>query len=145
MNVFMESESEVAQSCLTLCDPMDCSLSGSSVHGIFQAIVLEWIAIFFSSGSSRPRDRTHVSCLPGRFFTTEPSGMARRQIVQSFFSLAFIVWLFQRLKGNNLKISLFFFKINLRREYGSSPKIHQKGERRLVESSVTQCQVLRKS
>ena len=43
-----ESENEVAQSCLTLCDPMDCSLPGSSVHGIFQAIVLEWIAIFFS-------------------------------------------------------------------------------------------------
>ena len=39
-------ESDVAQSCPTLCDPMDCSLPGSSVHGIFQAIVLEWIAIF---------------------------------------------------------------------------------------------------
>ena len=43
-----ESESEVAQSCLTLRDPMDCSLSGSSVHGIFQARVLEWGAIAFS-------------------------------------------------------------------------------------------------
>ena len=53
-----ESESEVAQSCPTLRDPMDCSQSGSSVHGIFQAIVLEWIAISFSNGSSRPRDRT---------------------------------------------------------------------------------------
>ena len=48
--------SEVAQSCLTLCNPMDCSLPGSSVHGIFQAIVLEWIAISFSRGSSQPRD-----------------------------------------------------------------------------------------
>ena len=45
---YTESESEVAQSCPTLCDPMDCSLSGSSVHGIFQARVLEWIAISFS-------------------------------------------------------------------------------------------------
>ena len=45
--------SEVAQSCLTLCDPMDCSLSGSSVHGIFQARMLEWIAISFSRGLSR--------------------------------------------------------------------------------------------
>ena len=44
----MKSESEVAQSCLTLSDPMDCSLSGSSVHGIFQARVLEWVAIAFS-------------------------------------------------------------------------------------------------
>ena len=48
------SESEVAQSCPTLCDPVDCSLPGSSVHGIFQAIVLEWIAISFSRGSSQP-------------------------------------------------------------------------------------------
>ena len=44
----VESESEVAQSCLTLCDPMDCSLPGSSIHGIFQATVLEWGAIAFS-------------------------------------------------------------------------------------------------
>ena len=43
---------EVTQSCPTLCDPMDCSLPGSSVHGIFQARVLEWVAISFSRGSS---------------------------------------------------------------------------------------------
>ena len=48
--------SEVAQSCLTLCDPMDCSLPGSSVHGILQAKILEWVAIPFSRGSSQPRD-----------------------------------------------------------------------------------------
>ena len=53
----------VSQSCLTLCDPMDCSPSGSSVHGILQAITLEWVAIPFSRGSSRPRDRTLVSTL----------------------------------------------------------------------------------
>ena len=45
----VKSESEVAQSCLTLCDPMDCSLPGSSVHGILQARVLEWVAIAFST------------------------------------------------------------------------------------------------
>ena len=61
--------SEVAQSCPTLCDPMDCSLSGSSVYGIFQARVLEWIAISFSRGSSRPRNWTQVSCIAGRRFT----------------------------------------------------------------------------
>ena len=44
----MKSESAVAQSCLTLSDPMDCSLPGSSVHGIFQARVLEWVAVAFS-------------------------------------------------------------------------------------------------
>ena len=63
------SWSEVAQSCPTLWDPMDCSLPGSSVHGIFQAIVLEWLAIFFSRGSSQPRDRTRVSCIVDRRFT----------------------------------------------------------------------------
>ena len=47
----VKSESEVAQSCLTLCDPKDCSLLGSSVHGIFQARVLEWVAIAFSTPS----------------------------------------------------------------------------------------------
>ena len=56
-----ESESEVAQSCPTLCDPIDCSAPGSSVHGIFQPIVLEWIAISFSRGSSQPRAQTWVS------------------------------------------------------------------------------------
>ena len=64
-----ESESEVAQSCPTLCDHMDCSLSGSSVHGIFQARVLEWIAISFSRVSSWPRNRTQVSPIAGRLFT----------------------------------------------------------------------------
>ena len=49
------------QSCPTLCDPMDCSLPGSSVHGILQERMLEWVAMFFSRGSSRPRDWTHVS------------------------------------------------------------------------------------
>ena len=51
-----ESESEVTQSCLTRCAPMDCSLPGSSVHGIFQARILEWFAISFSRRSSQPRD-----------------------------------------------------------------------------------------
>ena len=55
--------------CLTLCDPMDCSLPGSFVHGIFQAIVLEWIAISFSRGSSQPRAWTWVSCIVDRCFT----------------------------------------------------------------------------
>ena len=60
----------VTQSCLTLWDPMDCSSPGSSVHGIFQARILEWFAIPFSRGSSQPRDRTQISCTAGRFFTT---------------------------------------------------------------------------
>ena len=61
--------STVAQSCPTLCDPMDCSLPGSSVHGIFQTRILEWVAISFSRRSSRPRDWTQVSYIIGRCFT----------------------------------------------------------------------------
>ena len=58
----------IAQLCPTLCNPMDCSLPGSSVHGIFQARILEWVAIPFSRGSSGPRDWTQVSCIEGGFF-----------------------------------------------------------------------------
>ena len=50
-------------SCVSLCDPVDCSLPCSSVHGIFQATIVEWVAISFSRGSSQHRDRTHVSCI----------------------------------------------------------------------------------
>ena len=60
------------QSCLTLCDPMNCSLAGSSVHGILQARILEWVAMPFSRGSAWTRDRTHdssISCIAGGFFT----------------------------------------------------------------------------
>ena len=60
---------EVIQSCPTLCDPMDYSLTGSSVHGIFKVRILEWAAISFSRGSSRPRDWTQVSRIAGRCFT----------------------------------------------------------------------------
>ncbi|MES6266278.1 hypothetical protein U6R57_12305, partial [Cutibacterium acnes] len=61
---------KVAQSCPTLCDPMDCSPPGSSVHGILQARILEWVAISFSRGSSQPRDQTQVSHIAGGFFTS---------------------------------------------------------------------------
>ena len=61
--------SEVAHSCPTLCDPMDCSLPGSSVRGIFQAKILEWVAISFSRRSSQPRDWTQVFCIVARRFT----------------------------------------------------------------------------
>ena len=64
----MNKEREVAQSCLTLCDPMDCSVPGFSVHGIFQARELEWVVIFFSRGSSLPKDRTQVASIVGRHF-----------------------------------------------------------------------------
>ena len=67
----------VAKSCL-FCAPMDCNLLGSSVCGILQARLLEWVPIFSSEGSSGPRDWTCVSygsCIAGRFFTVEPPGI----------------------------------------------------------------------
>ena len=51
------------QSCLTLCDPMDCSLPGSSVHGTLQERILQWVAMPFSRGSPQPRSRTCISCI----------------------------------------------------------------------------------
>ena len=88
----VKSESEVAQSCLTLCDPMDCSLPGSSVHGIFQARVLEWGAIAFSilllgidqkeiivgnpGGSGEGDGTPHSSTLAWKIpWTEEPGGL----------------------------------------------------------------------
>ena len=59
----------VGQSHPTLCDPMDCSLPGPSVHEFVQARILEWVATLFSRGSSWPRDWTQVSWIAGRFFT----------------------------------------------------------------------------
>ena len=69
-----------AHSCLTLCNPMDYSLSGFSVHGIFQARILEWVAISSSRGSSESRDSASLAspALAGRFFTTEPPGTVVR-------------------------------------------------------------------
>ena len=65
INAYQSVKVKVAQSCPTLCDPMDYT-----VHGILQAKILEWVAIPFSGGSSQLRDQTQVSCVAGRFFTT---------------------------------------------------------------------------
>ena len=67
------------QSCPTFCDPMDCSPPGSSVHGILQARILEWVAMPSARGSSRPRDLTlvsYISYTAGGFFTTSVTGEA---------------------------------------------------------------------
>ena len=73
--MFIEKkESEVTQSCPTLCDPMDCSLPDSSVHGIFQARILEWVAISFSKGSSGPRVKPGSPALWTDSLLSEPPG-----------------------------------------------------------------------
>ena len=59
----------VAQSCPTLFNPMDYSLPGSSVYGILQTRILEWVSILFSKRTSRPRDHTWVSSIAGGFFS----------------------------------------------------------------------------
>ena len=61
----------VTQSCLTLCDPMDCSPAGSSVHAILQARIQKLVAISLSRGSFWPKDWTQVSCIAGRFYTIQ--------------------------------------------------------------------------
>ena len=81
----------VAQSCPALCDPIDCSLPGSSVYGILQTRILEWVAIPFSRGSSPPRDWTQVSYIAGRFFTTEPLAKTEGKKMDPFADSVWVV------------------------------------------------------
>ena len=71
------------QSCPILCDPMDCSSPGSSVHGDSPARVLQWVAIPFSRGSSQPRDWTQVSCIAADSLPSEPPGKHKNTGVDS--------------------------------------------------------------
>ena len=80
----------VAQLCPPLCDPMDCSLPGSSVHGILQARIPEWLAMPFSRGFFWLRDQTWVSHIAGRFFTIWATKEAKRSY--TVFSLSFSGW-----------------------------------------------------
>jgi len=93
----------VIQSCPTLCDPTDCSLPDSSVHGFLQARILEWVAIPFSRGSSWPRNQTQVSWIAGRFFTIWAT---RKPCFCIFEKLLFPCFLF-------LFIDLWFFTLYL--------------------------------
>ena len=103
INQYVESESEVAQSRLTLCDPMDCSPPGSSLHGILQARVLEWVAISFSRGSSWPRDRTWVSRIPGRRFNLWATREASN--VEYLLNVFFPLYICLHLHGDSLSLS----------------------------------------
>ena len=73
---------EVTQSCPTLCDSMNCSPPGFSVHGILQVRTLKWVAVPFSRGSSQTRDQTQVSGIAGRFFTI----WATRETLQRMYA-----------------------------------------------------------
>ena len=114
IKVFYESlKVLVAQSCPTLCHLMDCSPPGSSVHGILQARILEWVAMPFSRGFSTPRDRTQVSCIAGRSFTIWASREAQTcSINLKYFQGAF--FFFNIKQGESLcdltiYIYIFFF------------------------------------
>ena len=80
-------KSEATQSYPTLCDPVDCSLPGSSIFGILQARILAWVAISSSRGSSRPRDQTLVSCIAGRCFTLWATREAQHKIGNQHFTI----------------------------------------------------------
>ena len=98
-----ESESEVAQSCPTLCVSMDCSPPGFSIHEVFQARILEWVVISFSRGSSPPRDRTQVSCIEGRRFTL----WATREVLKISRGITFSLLL------KPTKFSMFYQRQNV--------------------------------
>ena len=92
LNYFLRgSEVKVSQSYLTLCDPVNYNLSGSSVLGILQARMLKWVAIPFFRGSSQPRDWTQVSYIAGRFFTVwatrqpKNTGVGSLSLLQGIF------------------------------------------------------------
>ena len=80
----------LSQSCLTLCSPMDYSPPSSSVCEIFQARILDWVAISFTRRSSWPRDQTQVSCIAGRFFTT--SATWEVQETRIYYNLSVPLW-----------------------------------------------------
>ena len=78
--ISMVTKVKVTQSCLTLCNPMDCSVPDSSIHGILLARILEWVTIPFSRGSSQPRDWTQFSLIAGRFFTVWATSEAPKMV-----------------------------------------------------------------
>ena len=83
--------SVICSVCLTLCNPMDYSLPGSSTHGILQARILEWVAIPFSRRSSWPGNQTWISCIADGFFTTEPPEKPNSQATLGHFCWLMLV------------------------------------------------------
>ena len=115
--LIQKSESEVSQLCLTLCNPMGYSPPGSfSVHGIFHARILDWVAIFFSRGSSQPRDQTQVSHIAGRLFTL-------RAIRECHIKMNFCKWL-KELNETDLNPGILHFRwILYQLSHRGSPRI----------------------
>ena len=96
---------QLLQSCPTLCNPMDCSLPGPSVHGILQARILEWVAMPSSRGSSQPKDEPTSPASPalaGRFFTAEPPGKPKCTLSPN------IIWHIKFSVHKNLHLIYYF-------------------------------------
>ena len=108
---------KVVQPCMTLCSPMDYSLPGSSLHGILQASILEWLAVSSSRGSSQPRDQTQVSCIAGGFFTVWATREAQEYWMGSLFLLQRI-FLTQELNQGLLHCRLILYQLSYQ---GSHP------------------------
>ena len=133
-----------AQSCLTLCDSMDCNPPGSLVHGILQARILEWISIPFSRGSSWPKDQTLVSCITGVFFTisrmqnillTNANGKMMRgsidlRLHQTHYMELALFWLKEPFKEKNkliMEIKYYLICANINNQFITFPvKIRNK-------------------
>ena len=91
---YQQYDSLITKSCLTLATPWTLagSLPGSSVHGIFQARILKWVAISFSKGFSWPRDRTPVSCITDGLFTDWTTSEAGQVLKTTFLAAVSIIW-----------------------------------------------------
>ena len=137
IKVIYDRNRNIAQLCPTLCDPMDCSLPGSSVHGIFQAIVLEWIAISFSSSSSQPRDRTWVSHIVDRGFTVwairEVPYMTNPQTHSNYYSQWWKIESISSKCGNKTKMPTFAIIIQLK--FGSLSHRNQRTKEKKIKES----------
>ena len=99
-NIYVKMKVLVTQSCPTLCDHMDCSPPGFSIHGILQETILEWIAIPFSRGSSQSRDQAWVSWIAGRFFTiwaTREAHNIQICILYVVVCVCVCVWLYNKI------------------------------------------------
>ena len=98
----------VAQSCPTLSNALDCSLPGSSLHGIFQATGYEWVAFPFSKGSSQPRDLTQVSYIIGKSFTIWPPANPLCVDIQGNFPWkkrnVYVIWVLSYLHHSNIPL-----------------------------------------
>ena len=116
-NRLNQRTSEIVYSCLTLCDPMDYSLLGSSIHGIFQARVLEWVAISSSRVSSQPRDQTQVFCIAADIYCSNLCSLLIRILLKSGISSPCVI-LVLLLSLKHITIWLHFTSLQWNRAVG---------------------------